>query len=36
MKYDFQFSRKGIYNAFGRIDRINKKLKKELILSSND
>lgn len=36
MKYDLKFSERGICNAFGRLKRINKKLKQELKLTSND
>ena len=36
MKYNLEFSRKGISNVFGRLDRINRKLKKELLLSPDD
>ena len=36
MKYDSTFSRKGILSIFGRLDRINRKLKRELMLSFSD
>lgn len=36
MRYDLKFSRSGIWNAFGRIKRINEKLKQELQLKHSD